>query len=124
MSNTQKKKLEDKLNGIKRKITNCVNLMAETGSSALIEKLNQLESEKKEIERQISSIELDNNLLSEDVIRNYLLLLKSQDFNDENVSRKLLQHFVNRVEVSKKNAVITYNVTTATVGTTRKLLVD
>lgn len=108
-----KKSYENKLKEVTRQIDNLVSVLADTGSKAVIERLNSLEKEKILIENQLESLSLkisEAKISMETVV--VLFEKAKQLFANGTLdsSKKLIDLFVNRVDVYKDRIEIKLNI--------------
>ena len=106
------KNLKKRLNAVDYEISNLVNLLAKTGSEALLVKLSKLENEKAELQDNLNGTDLDdfNEKVSvEQIIQSFK---KARDMFREGKlinTRKLVELFTDRVIVFEDHIDIYYN---------------
>lgn len=98
------------LDSVQKKIRNLVDLMAETGSRALISKLDALEEQRDELETEIARAEIKRPRLTEEVIGAWLRSFRDGDVNDAAFRQRLVDTFIARVELRNGQAMIFYNI--------------
>lgn len=108
-----KKSYESKLKEISRQIDNLVSVIAETGSKAVISRLNELEKEKILVENQIETLnsKISQAVVSKETIsglfRKAKMLFKNGTLES---SKKLIDLFVEKVIVYKDRIEIKLNI--------------
>lgn len=108
-----KKSYENKLKEVSRQINNLVNVITETGSKAVIERLNSLEKEKVLIENQLENLdfELSQARISKETL--VTLFKKARNMFENGTlesSKQLIDLFVDRVDVYKERIEIKLNI--------------
>ena len=79
-------------------------------SDSLIERLNSLEGQKKDLQATLANIGLDKGLqVTRDHIEYFLLQFRKMDYRDPEVQKRLIKTFVNSVFVFDDELTITFN---------------
>ena len=112
-SNNLIRSLESKLEAVDKGINNIVNVVIETGSSALSSKLRELENEKMELESalndaksKLASVNIDAKSLKI-AFNRAKQMLKDRSLSNR---RALIERYVNSVTIYKEKIVIEFNV--------------
>ena len=79
-------------------------------SDSLIERLNSLEGQKKDLQSTLANIGIDGGLhITRDHIEYFLLQFRKMDYQDPDVQKRLIRTFVNSVFVFDDELTITFN---------------
>ena len=108
------KTLKDKLSLIERSINNIINVIIETGSRALSDKLKELETEKALLEQSLSdkNQELSQMTVDEKELKKAFRKARKMLESGTLANRKaIIQHYVKQVIVHKGKIVIEFNIT-------------
>ncbi len=107
-----KDNLKKRLKAVDREISNLVNLLAKTGSEALLSKLSKLEKEKGELQNSLNDIDLDDSETSVSMEQIRQSFKKARDMFREGRlinTKKLVELFIDRVMIFKDHIDIYYN---------------
>lgn len=108
MNENLKKRLRD----VDREISNLVNLLAKTGSEALLGKLSRLEKEKDELQDKLNNIDIDGFNMQVSIEQISQSFNKARDMFREGKlvnTKKLIELFIDRVIVFEDHIDIYYN---------------
>ena len=103
--------LRSRLEGTRKKIENVLDAIENGGGSALVSRLSALEEQRDELEAELARVEIKTPRLTADAIRAWLCSFRKGDISDEGFCRRLIDTFVDRVEVREGEALIIYNAT-------------
>ena len=103
--------LRSRIDGTKKKIENVLDAIENGMGSALVSRLSALEKERDELEAELAALEIKAPRLTSDAIRAWLCSFRNGDITDEGFCRRLIDTFVDRVEVREGEALIIYNAT-------------
>ena len=103
--------LRSRIDGTKKKIDNVLDAIENGGGSALVSRLSALEEQRDELEAELARVEIKTPRLTADAIRAWLCSFRKGDISDEDFCRRLIDTFVDRVEVREGEALIIYNAT-------------
>ena len=103
--------LRSRLEGTRKKIENVLDAIENGGGTALVSRLSALEEQRDELEAELARVEIKTPRLTADAIRAWLCSFRKGDISDEGFCRRLIDTFVDRVEVREGEALIIYNAT-------------
>lgn len=103
--------LRSRLDGTRKKIDNVLDAIENGGGSTLVSRLSTLEEQRDGLEAELVRAEIKTPRLTADAIRAWLCSFRKGDINDESFCRRLIDTFVDRVEVREGEALIIYNAT-------------
>ena len=76
----------------------------------LTKRLEELEAAAEDLEVEIRRAEIEKPLLTEELVKSWLLLFRDGDIDDEAFRRRLIDTFIARVEVTNEEARIYCNI--------------
>ncbi len=103
--------LRSRIDGTKKKIDNVLDAIENGGGNALLTRLSALEEERDRLEAELATHEIKTPRLTADVVRAWLCSFRDGDVTDSHFCRRLVDTFVDRVEVREGEALIIYNAT-------------
>ena len=103
--------LRSRLDGIKKKIENVLDAIENGGGASLVGRLSALEEERDALDAELSRAQIKTPRLTADAVRAWLCSFRNGDITDEGFCRRLVDTFVDRVEVRDGEALIIYNAT-------------
>lgn len=101
--------LKTRLASVRKRKDNLVDLIAETGSRSLMEKLAALEAEEADLADQLAVAEVKRSHIPEHLLRGWLESFRAGDAEDAAFRKRLLETFVHKVKLWNDHIVIWYN---------------
>ena len=95
---------------VQKKIRNLADLIADTGSRALVSKLEALEEERDSLEVELARAEIKRPRLTGEMIGAWLRSFRDGDLNDAAFRQRLVDTFIARIEVKNGRALVFYNI--------------
>lgn len=102
--------LEKKLADLKRRQAN-VSRAIEEGAPGMVERLQEITRQIGEVDVELSKAKLSNEIIPEELIRAWLVSFREGDAQDPDVRRRLLDAFVQDVNVDVDDVTIFFNTT-------------
>jgi len=98
------------LDSVRKKIRNLVDLMADTGSRALVPKLEALEAEEDELVVAVQRAEIKRPRLTREVVEGWLRSFKGADMHDPAFRQRIVDTFIAKIEIRNGRAMVFYNI--------------
>ena len=108
---TRVQTLQSQLDGVKKKIRNVVAAIEDGAGTSLVARLNELEEQQEALEMELAHTQIKTPRLTAEAIRTWLCSFRDGDITDETFRRRLVDTFVERIEVKNGEALIIYNAT-------------
>lgn len=103
-----------RLDGCRKRQRNIVEAIEAGGGAALVSRLSELEAEEKELQRRIRAAEIEQPMLSREVIAKWLDSFRDGDVDDPAFCARLLDTFVADMVLTNEEITIFYNITKRT----------
>lgn len=103
--------LINKRTALQLKIDRCVNAIVDgLGSEAVYKKLESLEAEMKELNKQIAQYQIEKPTVPADLIRCWLLGIRNGDIESPAFRKQLIDTFVTRVDVGAEDITVHFDI--------------
>ena len=103
--------LRKRLEELKKRQERIMDAIEEGAGKGLVARLNAIEEEMEEIQKEIDRAELLRPMVPEELVRAWLSSFRSGDVTDPSFRRRLVQTFVDHVEVAEDVVTVFYNST-------------
>lgn len=109
---------------LERKIGNLVKALTEIDSRAIKDEIKRMEEEQKQIEKDIAVYTASHPIIPEEFFRAWFKQFKEGNKDDCLFKKQLISAFVNRIEVSDTDIIISYNMSECSDDITRVELME